>query len=260
MDSLQETLKSNTYKPTILTYGDLGKGKTAFLGTAGVNISILDFDAGLKTCASMNDKWKADRNAIKCKSFYEGNPTRPTTFRKARKWLETQVLQMTKEPDKFPGIWAIDSFTGLVKAATYDILYTNGKGHTKPTLQEYGLIFGEIEDFMTVFRALPAIKILTAHDMIQDMEDGSTAVRFLCPGKKLPTTVAGFFDDVLYCKVVRGIGKDNYNYVLTSSATNTVSCRTRSSFREDYNMSDGLIGLIEKLGYDVSQMKGKLNG
>ena len=114
-------------------------------------------------------------------------------------------------------------------------------------IQDWGLMFIEIEHFLNTFRSLPCVKIVTGHDMtLEDKQGNLLGRRLLCPGKKLPTDVAGFFDDVFYAiKKKKG---PKVEYILTS---NTVSAevRTRTNYKEDFNMDDGLDKFLQCLDY-----------
>jgi hypothetical protein len=151
-----------------------------------------------------------------------------------------------------PKIACLDTFTGLIAALKYYILSTTGKAHLTPSEAEWGMIVSEAENFMSLFKSLPCVKLVNAHEMPVTDASGDTRWKLLCPGKKLPGHVAGLFDDVLYSKILmRGGG--GRSFVITATATSAIEARTRSNFRSDFNLDDGLPALLTKLGYSLDE-------
>lgn len=244
---LSELMKQNKYFPTLLFYGPLGTGKTAFVTQAGKDSLILDFDRGLKTGLTMDDTYTPQRHDIDCEDFYEDDQTKAPMWPKAQAFVNSLANKHRNTPAMCPRVAIIDTFTGMVKCCKANIQKRAGKVGRPLEIQDWGLMFIELEHFLNTFRSLPCIKIVTGHDMtLEDKQGNLLGRRLLCPGKKLPTDVAGFFDDVFYCKKVKKGPK--INYILTS---NTVSAevRTRTNFKDDFDMNDGLDKFIECLDY-----------
>lgn len=238
------------YDPTILIYGGLGTGKTAFLSQAGPHGLLFDFDRGLKTALTMPDRYKEQRLDLEFEDFFEDKPQTAEVWPKAISHIFALEKKWKASPSLRRRIVIIDSFTGLVKCVKYNLL--KKKGHQQRTLTqpEWGILFMEIENFLDAFRGLPAIKIIAGHDMLVDDPVGMTIRRLCCPGQKsFPREVAGFFDDVFFTKITQVSGKRNF--MLSSKGTPTLEARTRTNFRDDFNMNDGLFKLLENLGYPI---------
>ena len=244
-----------TYCPSILFYGDLGTGKTAFCATGGDKVTILDCDRGIKTAKHFQDKWTPQRLECDFHDFYEDDYENPKKYMKLRTHLINLKNQSKKDPQNAPKICILDTFTGMVVGIKRHILFITGHTKKNPNLHEWGLIINEVEVIMALFKSLPMVKILTAHESIIESDEG-TKFKFLCPGKNLPTSVAGFFDDVFYCRLRKKAGGKT-EYQLTSKATAAVAARTRTNFTDDFNMDDGLLKLLENLKYPLVKTETK---
>lgn len=241
-------LPDRLYYPSLLAYGPLGSGKTAFFGQVGTRGLYLDMDLGLRTLSTMDDQFKSLRlETLKdSKSFYEDNFSSPRQFGELKLHLSKLRTDLKTRPEKL--IIVLDSFTGLIDAAIAYVLANSGHAGKAPTLPEWGVILMEVANFMRTFKSLPLIKVVCGHEMIKEVDETTTKIKLGCPGKNLPAQVAGFFDDVFYCTLRRKAG-GLYDFTLTSRATTATECRTRSGFKDDYSMSDGLWPFLEKLGY-----------
>ncbi len=239
-----------TYCPSLLFYGDLGTGKTAFSATAGDKCLILDCDRGIKTAFTLQDKWTKNRHECEFEDFFEGEITAPKKYIKLRAFLINLKNSSKKNPEKTPKIIIMDTFTGLITCVKRYILMTTGNQNKPLNLHEWGLLINEVEVIMALFKSLPMVKILTAHEEIIESDEG-IKFKLLCPGKSLPTAVAGFFDDVFYARI-RRLSGGKRQFQLTSRATNAITARTRTNFTEDFDMDRGLLKLLEKLNYPLT--------
>lgn len=246
-------LPDKMYYPSLLAYGALGTGKTAFFGQLGAQGLYLDMDRGLRTLVSMNDPWTPLRKTCyeSAKSFYEGDFLKPSQFSMLKTHVNGLRTTLKASPEKI--ILVLDSFTGLVDSIIAYITANSGHPGLPPTIHEWGLIVNEVSVFSRTLKSLPLITVFCGHEMIVEVDDDTTKIKLNCPGKKLPSQIAGFFDDVFYCTLKKKAGGES-DYWLTSKATRAVEARTRSSFREDWNMNDGLWKFLEKLGY-VEEVK-----
>ena len=253
------------YHPKILLYGPLGKGKTAFVGQAGSQGIVMDFDAGYRTIATMDDKWTKlrqltclavrDPDADPPQTFFENDEAKPGAYKAARGYLVSLHSWCFKNPTKRPKLLIVDSFTGLAYAVKSEVLKNSGHEGQPPTQPEWGVIFNELENYLRLFSGLPCVKILVGHDYVAELEGGSSLLKFLCTGKKFPGHVLGFFDDVFYAKIKKGVGAE-ITYTLTSKSSAAYDARTRTQFKSDWNMDDGLWPFLEKLGYSSDPTEG----
>lgn len=230
--------------PSLLIYGPLRSGKTAFLGQMGSRGLFLDFDRGYRTLEMFQDKWTKDRRDTEIFSYFDTDWTKPKAYQGAMKKVKELLAPNAKPWD----VVGLDSFTGLFQSIIAFVLFNSGHAGRSPTQPEWGVILNEIENFMRLFKGIPAIKIVTGHEYILTTDDNSTRIKLLCPGRKMPNQILGFFDDVFYTKLRKKAGGE-YEYTLTSQATNAIECGTRSGFKEDYSLDEGLWNFLERLGY-----------
>jgi hypothetical protein len=250
-DLIKDQQAKKPYYPKILIYGPFRSGKTAFVGQMGARGHLMDFDRGLGTLASMDDKYKSQRFQTDVECFFEGEPYSPTEFQRAKSHVLKLASLYRQKPETRPVVIGVDSLTGLAKAVQYYILRNSGHAGNTPTQPEWGLILNEIENFVNLVRGLPAIVVMTAHEYVQTLPDDSAKVKILCPGVKLPTMIAGFFDDVFYCRLKKLPGSQGggCKYTLSATPTSVVECGTRTSFKGDYDMDLGFWPFLQKLGY-----------
>ena len=244
---LAEHVSSTRHFPTVLIYGPLGTGKTAFLTQAGKDSIYMDFDRGCKTGNTLEDKYTADRKQILVADFLEDALEVPTSYMRAYDYIQQLARDCKKDPKKIPPVIILDSFTGFFKAAMAYILHLQNKVGKQPTIQSWGMVFSECERFLMKFKSIPCPKLIGAHDMILEMDDGNVKTPFGCNGKTFPTTVAALMDDVFYCQI-SGKGK-NAKYMLTAQPSAAISCRTRTNAFKTFDMDDGFWEFLRQLGY-----------
>ncbi len=246
------------YGPSIMFYGPLGTGKTGFLSQAGSHAYVYDFDDGLRTAKTLQDAFTSQRQELEFDCFYEPNLRGATglqsTFLKAKAHLIGTLNALVKKEVEPLLIYGLDSITGLVNAVKAMIKTNSGHPERNPSQEEWGLIINELETFMNLFKSLPSIKIVNAHDMAIEDADKVVKWRLLCPGRKLPMSVLGLFDDVFYCRILKQAG-GRIAYTLSADPSPAAEARTRSSFKGTFDMNVGLFTLLEKLGYLTKEQK-----
>lgn len=254
--SIESLMGDLVYWPALLIYGPLGRGKTAFVTTAGEKGTILDFDRGLKTPMKFKDSMRDTR--LKCAvatteaglDFYEDNYNLPQKYIAARTWLTSTLAESKTITANIPEMVIIDSFTGLMKACQYNIQANSGHIGQTLTQPEWGVLFNEIQNFLNLWKSIPCIHMMVAHEMIITDASDVTTKRILCEGKKFPDQVSSFFDDVFYCDLERQAGGAADKYVLSARATAAVTARTRTGYTESYDMNKGIWPLMALLGYE----------
>jgi AAA domain len=75
-------------------------------------------------------------------------------------------------------------------------------GGKKPSLEKWGVIVGEVRDFIDYLLELDKHVVIVCHEQIDDSEEGGATRRPLAGGNKLPEYVAGAVDVVGYCAAV----------------------------------------------------------
>ncbi len=258
---VQDLIDSRAYYPSILLYGALRTGKTGFLGQMGKRGLLLDFDQGYRTLKTLDDKWRPDRLETDVESYFDADWRSPKAYLNAKNKVLSLLGQAKAKPDEFYEVIGLDSFTGMTQAVVAYVLGNSGHAGSNPTLPEWGVIINEIENFVRLVKGLPALKLFAGHEFIQIITDDkgnlvSTKIKLLCPGRKLPTQIAGFFDDIFYTKIVKRAG-GIYDYILTSRASNAVECGTRTGFKSDWKLNDGLWSFLKKLDYALPEKETK---
>ncbi len=244
---VSELISKGKYFPSLLAYGPLGTGKTAFFGQLGAQGEMWDFDNGFRTLEFFKDPFTLLRQETEVKTYFEPSITSPSTFLEAKEYL-SETYRKLKQGKCEHKVIVLDSFTGFFKAVRAYYMSNSGAAGQLPQIQHWGGMFNEVENFLRIFMSLPCITILIAHDCAITDSAGGTKYTLLCPGKNLPTQVAGFFDDVFYCRIAK-VGAGKSSYILTSKATAAVASRTRTGFTDDWPMDKGLWGFLEALGY-----------
>lgn len=243
---------------SILIYGSLGTGKTGTYSQIGPFGYCIDFDAGLRTALCMEDHWSQWRKELEFDTFYDPIPLKAQSFTQARNHLINNIvnpLRAGKKPKNTSGeefnvplIWIMDSLSGLSDAVINSIKSVSKNPNRNPSMEEWGIILNEIREFLGLFRGLPGLKLLIAHDMPVEDADGVTKWKVNCPGRKLPAQVLGLFDDVFYSSVKKVAG-GKMSYTLTSTSTCAIEVRTRSRFKGDYEVDKGFAKFLSELGY-----------
>jgi len=243
-------LKKQNKPPNILFFGPPGGGKTGLASQAAGGY-LFDFDDGMRTALTLNDKFTPLRHSIEFDTYVDKDPENPRAYLDAKK----KLLQIRAELSK--GTWpydacCIDSLTGMCRAIQLHVMkcskWTNS--FAKPDQNSFGFMVNEVESILTILRALNVLTIVTAHEMLITTDDGSMLIRIMSATKphgmnKLPW----LFDEVLYTKARRrGQGRKEY---IVSPFVPDSSARTRSSLNEDIIHNEtGLACILKQVGYE----------
>jgi hypothetical protein len=236
-------LQTQNKPPSIVIVGPAGCGKTALCSQLGKNAFCFDFDDGMRTCLTLQDKFTSFRQSIDFEIYRDSDPTKPDCYVKAL----TKLRQMLSKP---PKAVLLDSLTGLASAIYHYIMLTEKHdSFAKPEIQNWGSMVNETERFILMLRSLKCPIIMTAHEGLAEMEGGAS-VRIINSITKSHgrNKVAWLFDEVWYMQA-RAIGAGKFGYFVSGRSVD-LPCRTRSGILSDTAIDDkGLQGLLEKLGY-----------
>jgi len=242
--------------PKVILYGPPGCGKTGLLLTLGSRLQVLDTDNGLRTAFGMQDKWRPQRLAVDAVQFLEEEPEkRALAFRQIKEYIYglPKKIKLGDFPYEFIGI---DSFTTFAKSAISFVMGNSGKLGQAPEIQHWGLAFIEVNNVLSVLRALPIGVILCVHEMINTVNK-EEKVTLAIPGKNLPGEVASYFDEVWYMRK-RAIGQNKFRHIIQTTSDEAIMARSRSEVPNETDISCGLLEIFTKLGYKPKEPKNAL--
>lgn len=251
--------------PCILIFGPAGTGKTA-LGSQLKNAYGLDFDDGMFTAATLKDKFFDVRQQLEFDVYKDEDPFDPKQFPLARKKLR-EIIRLNAEGKwDFNGLF-VDSLTGLCRASQLYNQYKNyGKNpFAKMLIQDWGSVISDVEEFLTLIRAVRVPAIVTAHVDMKDKavlnSKGNPIVgqrEILAQFPSSATNNHGFrklmwlFDEVWYSER-RPLGAGKASYWVIGNKFGTIQTRTRSSFGKVRHDEIGLEEVLKLTGYNYEQ-------
>jgi len=247
-------LKTQNKPPNLLFYGPAGSGKTALVSQAYKGY-MFDFDDGMRTALTLNDKFTKYRQSLTFDTYVDENPLQPTAYMNAKKKLLEIGKAISSNQWQFDAC-IIDSLTGLCRAAQLHVMACSGNALAQPKIQHYGMIVNEVESILTILRSFKVLTLVTAHEMLVETDTG-TLIRIMSATRphgmnKLPW----LFDEVLYTKVIRR-GQGKSDYIVSGRSTSAIVTRTRSGITDDIvHNEEGLQLILEKAGYKYKPFYG----
>lgn len=255
-----DLLKMN-YPPSILIYGFAGSGKTALVSQLS-GAYAFDFDSGMKTAATLKDKFFDARQKIEFDVYKDENPLKPIKYFEAMKKIKSIVEACAKGEWKHDAC-VLDSLTGLCTTAQLYIQSLGDKSNpmrdslAKMEIQNWGSLVNEVDRFLLLLQSLRVPVIVTAHlDWVEKKKDskmlGETEITDMFPSSATKKhglkKLMSHFDEVWYADV-RPAGGGKLNYRLTGKAVGIIKARTRSSFDAVIHNDVGMIELLKMIGY-----------
>jgi len=244
----QEILKSKK-PPSILLYGPPGTQKTALVSQASGGY-LLDFDDGMKTAATLKDKFFDLRNAIEFDTYNDVTPQKPRAWMDARKKIEMLVNESAAGRLKYDTI-VVDSLTGMAKAIQLHVMASAGSVYRRPEIQHWGMMVHEVETALTMLRSIRTLRLVTAHELISEKNENDIFSPMSITKRHSINKLMWLFDEVWHTLIIRG---KTPNFIVSGRSSSSIQCRTRSGFNEDFCHNDvGLVGLLKKIGYNYGQ-------
>lgn len=212
----------------LLLVGHAGSGKTGLLGTlanAGYRLFILDFDNGLDVLMDPAVVKPENRKNIYFKTFTDklgarGIPLSPpqaalNAMNTLNRWVEIGPDQKPIEMGN-TGTWGgndvvvIDSLTLFGNSILRSVLQMAGRPSGPPQIQDWGEAMRQQEGVIEALYA-DAVKcnvIVTAHIVFGEDPNNANAVKGYpsALGSKLPPKIGSYFNTILQCEKIPGIG------------------------------------------------------
>ena len=237
--------------PKILVYGIAGTGKTALALTLGGCLQVMDMDNGLTTGKTLKDEFYEERMKVNVVGgLLENDPIRGVAFLKAKNHLYAVADACAKGTYSFDAL-CVDSLTSLVDAAMRMVQGNSSHIGENPQLQEYGLAFNEVENFLTILKSLPIVVIVIAHQHEFEV-DKVTKVRIALPGRKLPGKIAGWFDEVWRMNI-KNLPQGKTGYFIQTKGTASTLARSRFNIADGIDAKQGLRTILKGAGYEFTE-------
>lgn len=264
-----DLLKLN-FPPVILIYGPAGSGKTALV-TQLTGAYVFDFDSGVRTAATLKDKFFSARQGRDDDFFdiyKDSNPLKPTRYFDALKKLRG-IVELCASGKWNHDACILDSLTGLCSAAQLYVQSLGDKSNpykdpfAKMEIQNWGSLVNEVDRFLLLLQALNVPVIVTAHvDMIEKKKDnkisGETIVTDMFPSSATQRhgnrKLSSHFDEMWYAQA-KPAGGNKINYTVTGKPSGIIRARTRSSFDTVTHNDVGMVGLLKMIGYEYGKEK-----
>ena len=247
--------------PIILIYGVNGCGKTALVSQL-TNSYVFDFDGGMKTAATLKDKFFTARQTVTFDVFKEPNPMKPVMYHAAMKKMKEIVQQCSERKWPYKAC-IIDSLTGMCTVCQLYVQSLGDKSNpqkdpmAKMEIQNWGSLVNEVTRFLLMIQSLQVPTIVTAHvDYIEKKKPGTLnemEITDMFPSSATTKHglrhVMSFFDEVWYAKAVIPGRK----YIVDGKGSAILKARTRSSFDIVDHTTLGMVELLKKIGYDYGK-------
>ena len=238
--------------PNILIGGPPGSGKTCLVAQASGGY-LMDFDGHMKNVIQVKDNFSVLRNQITFDEFVDGVKIvdgKPTLV--SSKYLEAKAKLISISQLCIDKKWPfdaliIDTITGLCRSIQLHVMACAGHPFKKQQIQDFGSFICELESILTIIRAIPVLKITTAHEMIIfGAQDQQITTRLMSATKPHGANkLAWLFDQVLMAKKrFRGGGK--VEYIVTGKHEISKGPITTDIVHNDI----GLTGVLKLMGYN----------
>lgn len=245
---------SRNYPPSILIYGMAGSGKTALLSQLS-NAYIFDCDRGMKTAATLKDKFFNQRQKVTFDEYVDEDPKAPKAYMEIMQKLN-EIMRLQLQGKWSHDAIGIDSLTGLVKAAMLQVLMSrfNNSMHDMD-IKSWGFLVTAVERVLTLLRSFRIPVIVTAHvDLLSKPIEKKLEQEIIAMFPLSATNKHGMnklmwlFDEVWHADK-KAIGQNKQAYRVDGNKSGVYKTRTRSSFGLVRHDEIGMIELLKLVGF-----------
>lgn len=217
-------------KKKILAYGLSGAGKTVFACSFPGLIWVADFDGKISSAAS----FYAGTSQLEVIDY--DNFSGKGDFKAFWKRF-VELREAAKKPESFPyKTVVLDSITTFSASLMNEVMAQNPGDESKrshvsdttvPHLKDYQIAISHIKNTITTILSWPCNVIMIAHLQIdKDEFTGEILRQPMIFGKDLPGWLPMVFEEVYYCSVQAGEGKNPFRYIGQARGPKYV-CRTQ---------------------------------
>ena len=207
----------------------------------------MDLDDGVMTGRTLKDSFYDQRQLVDVISLKEKDPKRGTVFTEAKIHLNSVTEKCKKGTYPFKAL-CVDSLTSLLDAAMRQVQGASNHIGQNPQLQEYGLAFNQVENFLTVMKALPLCVIVVAHQHYIEY-DNKIDIRVAIPGRKLPGKICSWFDEIWRMQL-KNLQKGEVDFLIQTKATASTLARSRFNIPNLQSAKKGLPEILKGIGYE----------
>lgn len=234
--------------PKVIIYGPVKIGKTALALTLGEDALMIDFEDGLLTGQTLEDEHQQARGQVEVVQFLDLDRSKATAFTKAKAHALELANKYNRGETPFKAV-IVDSLTSMAEASVNGVLATGDHLGKNPQIQEWGLAFTDIKNYLSIIRSMPVVFILTAHEAVKTVGKGTSAedkTVVAIPGKNLPAQVGQLFDELWYMRA-RAVGAGKSEFYLQTVQTSAALAGSRGNLANNTKVDAGLWKLIEQL-------------
>ena len=242
--------------PCILIFGPAGTFKTGLVAQAS-GAYLFDFDGGMDTAKTMQDKFTPLRHQIEFDTYIDEVPSRPTAWTKAQDKMRQFVNDSARGKFPYDGI-VIDSLTGVTKAVQlHTMSCVAGDSFAKPEIQHWYAMVLAIEKILTQLRGIKTMVIVTAHELLVEKDKKNTFLPMSITTKHSINKLQWLFGEIWHSSITLGAGGTT-KWTLSSKPNPMIRCKTRRGFPHTFIHDEvGLKGVLETIGYDYGNVETK---
>lgn len=240
-------LKELNSPPKILLHGDSSTGKTALIAQLS-NGYLMDFDGGMETANSLDDKFFKYRQEIEFDIFKDKSFRNPQGWNTAYAKLLSIAELCSKNKWKHDAL-CLDSMTGIAQVIRHFVMFTKkGDALAEPERNHWGMMVNCMEAVCSILMTINVPVFITAHDCTV-MTDDDVTYKVLGMTKNHGEKIPWMFDEVWLAQ----IKKKGTKRCFTVSGIGTASriAKTRMNLGKDVDHTEiGLPGIFKLIGYE----------